>query len=121
MYNEDLSIYKTKAYAIIDNILATHDYNETEIIILAAAMQIVKFEPDNLIETEIDLAHTYYDKYMATGDTEYREFAKHELQHAKKFLSILQTRIHIARLDEIDLYNASIQKIADLEPKLISG
>ena len=119
MSKTQLRLYKSKAATLVDNLLASSNYDEKELVVLAAAMIISDFETDCTICDELDDVEKYLQKYHDTGDPEYLEFARHEMAHAKKPLSVLSARIHTATSDELDLYNALIERVKALETKLL--
>lgn len=114
-----LEAYQNKARAVIEKSLEVQDLSERELVVLAAAMQIVKYKPSNIILEELESAKSYIKKYKERGDPEYLEFAKQEMRHAKKPLSILAARINTATPSEIDLYNQALETVKELETHFI--
>jgi len=113
-----LKAYKSKANDIIKDILTTCDFSEKELIILAAAMQIVKYEPDDIIIDELDGVEMYLKKYQETNDPDYLTFAKDEMKHAKKPFAALRAKQRTATSEEADFFNKIAKRISQLETAL---
>ena len=113
--------FQDKARALIDSILSGSNFEEKEIVLLAAALQIADFVPRDEIIDELSGAKHYIDRHRDTGDDDYLIFAQQRMDMAKKPLSVLKARLHYATQKDIEHYNRMIEWAKELEPALMDG
>ena len=111
---QGLKSYKIKADNLVREIMLNYDFDEKELVILAAAMTISQFTPTDIIAEEFNSAKDYLTKYKRTGDKDYLMFAVQELEHGRKPLAELKARLHHASTAENERYN----EMHDLYEKL---
>ena len=110
--------YQSKAAEIINDILAERDFTEKELMLQAAAMTILTFDPKDDIYDELSDCEKYLYKYHETGDIDYLNFAKDEYRHAQKPLLALKSRVNYAEPNEVKHYNVMLNWAKDIEHEL---